>query len=45
MDDVKYISFKDTLPKDKIASLHINNMNDIPVRFESLIGINAKDQA
>ena len=45
MDDVKYISFKDTSLKDKIASLYINNMNNILVRFESLIGINVKDQA
>ena len=44
MDDVKYISFKDTLLDNKIGSLHLNNMNDIPVRFESLVGVNVKDK-
>ena len=44
IDDIKYISFKD-MPNEKIASLHINNMNDILVRFESLIRINIQDKA
>ena len=44
MNNVKYISFKDTSSNEKIASLYINNMNDIPVRFKSLIGINIKDK-
>ena len=45
MNYIKYISFKDTSSNKKIASLHINNMNNIPVRFESLIEINVKDEA
>ena len=45
MDDIKYVSFKDTSLNEKVASLHTNNMNDIPVWFESLIGINTQDKA
>ena len=45
MEDIKYISFKDTSSNEKVVSLHINNMNDIPVQFKSLIGINVQDEA
>ena len=44
MNDIKYISFKDISLNKKIASLHINNMNDIQVRFDSLIEINVQDK-
>ena len=45
IDDIKYILFKDTLSNEKVACFYINNMNDILIRFESLIGINVKDKA
>ena len=45
MEDIKYILFKDTSSNEKVVSLHINNMNDIPVRFKSFIGINIQDKA
>ena len=44
MDDIKYISLKHTSSEDKVESLHINNMNDRNIRFESLLEANAKEE-
>ena len=44
MNDIKYIFFKDTSLNEKVASFHLNNMNNVPMRLESLIGINVKDK-
>ena len=45
MEDIKFISFKNTTTKDKVSALHINEINNVPVRFESLLEVNAKEEA
>ena len=40
MEDVKYISFKHTSLNDKVGALHLNNMTNVKIRFETLHNIN-----
>ena len=41
--DIKFISFKHTMSDDKVGVLHLNNMNNIKVRFETLYNTNVFD--
>ena len=45
MEDIKYISFRNTTLNDKIGSLHLNNMTNIKVRFEILKNTNILENA
>ena len=44
MKDIKYISFKNTTLNNKVGALHLNNMNNIKVRFESLHNMNVFEE-
>jgi len=36
MEDIKYISFKNTSSNDKVGALYLNNMTNVKVRFKIL---------
>ena len=44
IDDIKFISFKSTKTEDKARVLHINKVNNTPVKFESLCELNVKKE-
>ena len=39
-----YISFKESLPKIRVCALHINEMNNVETRFESLFNAKVGDR-
>ena len=45
MEDIKFISFKNTTIEDKVGVLYLNEINNILVRFESLLEVNMKEEA
>ena len=45
MKDIQFISFKHTTSDNKVATLYLNNMNNVKNRFETLHSTNVFDQA
>ena len=45
MEDIKYISFKNTFSNDKIGALYLNNMANVKVRFKILKNTNVLEVA
>ena len=41
----RYISFHDTTVDDRLRILHLNELNNIKARFETLNGVNTNDLA
>ena len=36
IENIKYVSFKNTILNNKVGALHLNNINNVKVRFETI---------
>ena len=44
IEDIKFISFKNITIDNKAGALHLNKVNNMLVRFESLLEVNTKEK-